>query len=258
MKAARLKEKNIYIEFFLCRYLYTGTISLEFSDLQRVLLLAEILELQSLTRHLTEIPHLGNIHQVTVTQAEQIGSQLENVISNPEEFYPDVIFELEDGRVAAHKAMLAARSDVMAAMFSENFIEGAASLVTLPGIMRSEFQAVTHFLYIDKAPPVTAHSCLLVLELANRFVLPRLISMIERTVITSLSAELEAGAEVHLEALELLEAAQMYNAVQLAAWCFAHIGQNYATLMTNFPRVMRSLSPDNQASLNLSRWPPLW
>ena len=243
---------------FRCRYLYTGTISLEFSDLQRVLLLAEILELQSLSRHLTEIPHLGNIDQVTVTQAEHIGAQLEAVISNPEEFYPDVIFELEDGRLAAHKAMLAARSDVMAAMFSENFIEGAASLVTLPGIMVSEFREVVTFLYTDQAPRVDAHTCLLVLELANRLVLPRLISMIERTVITSLSAEVEAGGEVHREALELLEAAQMYNAAQLAAWCFTHIGHNYAAMVTMFPRVMRSLSPDNQASLNLSRWPPLW
>ena len=62
--------------------------------------------------------------------------------SNPEEFHPDVIFKLEDGQVPAHKAMLAARSDVMAAMFSENFIEGSSSLVTLPGIQCSEFREV--------------------------------------------------------------------------------------------------------------------
>ena len=62
----------------------------------------------------------------------------------------------------AHKAMLAARSDVMAAMFSENFIEGSSSLVTLPGIQCREFREMTRFLYTDQAPRVTAHTCLLV------------------------------------------------------------------------------------------------
>ena len=126
-----LRPQNLF-----CRYLYTGTIHLDFADLQRVVLLAEILELQSLSRHLTETPHLGNIHQV-VTQAEHIGTQLEAVASNPEEFHPDVTFELEDGQVPAHKAMLAARSDVMAAMFSDNFLEGRAATITMPGIQRS-------------------------------------------------------------------------------------------------------------------------
>ena len=34
------------------------------------------------------------------------------------------------------QALLAARSDVMAAMFSDNFIEGAAAEVRLPGVHR--------------------------------------------------------------------------------------------------------------------------
>ena len=219
--------------------------------------LAELLELQSLHRHLTDIPHLGNIHEV-ITQAEDVGAQLEAASSHPEDFHPDVVFELEDGQVAAHKAILAARSDVMAAMFSENFLEGAASVVTMPGIQRSEFLEVTRFLYTDQAPRLNRANCLLVLELANRLVLPRLISLIERTVINGLGAEVEVGAEFQLEALELLEAAQMFNAAQLAAWCLGHIGQHYAEVVTRFPRRMRGLSPDNQARLNLMRWPPLW
>ena len=76
----------------------------------------------------------------------------------------------------------------------------------------------------------------------------------------------------------------MYNAPQLAAWCLAHLGHNYTSLASQHARsvvrsrgqvsrvtchevtrsrvtmcrMMRSLSPDNQALLNLSRWPPAW
>ena len=69
----------------------------------------------------------------------------------------------------------------------------------------------------------------------------------------------------------------MYNAPQLAAWCLAHLGHNYTSLASQHARsvarsrghqvtchevtvcrMMRSLSPDNQALLNLCRWPPAW
>ena len=124
-----------FLIYCVFRYLYTGTISLDFGDLQRVLHLAELLELETLCRHLTEIPHLGNIHQV-ITSSQVIGQQLEKASRDDEGFFTDVTFQLDDGVMPSHKAMLSARSDVMAAMFSDNFIEGTASLVSMPGVQK--------------------------------------------------------------------------------------------------------------------------
>ena len=44
--------------------------------------------------------------------------------------HPDVLFQVEDGTVAAHKCLLMARCDVMFGMFSYNFKESSLKLVT--------------------------------------------------------------------------------------------------------------------------------
>ena len=60
-------------------------------------------------------------------------------------------------------------------------------------------------------PHVTVDTCLMVLELANRLVLPRLINLIESSVILEMKIQLQNGEDVHLEALELLQPSQVWN-----------------------------------------------
>ena len=77
---------------------------------------------------------------------------------------------------------------------------------------RLELEVVTRFLYTDEAElPVSLAppGWLAVLELANRLVLPRLVTLLEREAIASLGARLEAGAEVTTEALQLLQPCQV-------------------------------------------------
>lgn len=45
--------------------------------------------------------------------------------------FADVMFELDDGSVPAHKAILTARCDVMKAMFSGDFRESSAKVVSV-------------------------------------------------------------------------------------------------------------------------------
>lgn len=45
--------------------------------------------------------------------------------------FADVTFELDDGSVPAHKAILTARCDVMKAMFSGDFRESSAKVVSI-------------------------------------------------------------------------------------------------------------------------------
>ena len=85
------------------RYLYTGKISLEFGELQRVIQLAELLELTTLVKYLTEVPHLGHIDQVVTCPAD-IGHMLESVCDQDD--HSDITFQLEDGCLAAHKVRI--------------------------------------------------------------------------------------------------------------------------------------------------------
>lgn len=45
--------------------------------------------------------------------------------------FSDVVFELEDGKQSAHKAILAARCDPMGAMFRGHFRESTAKIVSI-------------------------------------------------------------------------------------------------------------------------------
>ena len=108
-------------------------------------------------------------------------------------------------------------------------------------MFRLAFSAVLYYLYTDQTPHVTPVTCLLVLELANRMVLPRLVTMIETSVITQLRQEIEHGEELFIEALELLQPCQMFNAAQLAQWCLAYIGQNYLQIYERFIKLISIL-----------------
>ena len=209
----------------LLRYLYTGTVSLHSDNLSDLLQLASMLDLRTLHDYLSERPHHGDIHHL-LTSHLTIGSQLDTFCGGETSLhtFPDVTFQLEDGVEHSHRALLVARSDVMAAMFSNNFREGRAAVIPLPGIHRSTlslslliqfspfyrfaFQEVQRYLYTDLPPRVNPGNCLLVLELANRLVLPRLINLVEKSVIEQMKS---AGQEVFIEALELLEPCQVVS-----------------------------------------------
>ena len=114
-------------------YLTTGTVDLEFDQLQRVITLARMMELEDLYKYLTETPLLGHIH-TQIQDDDQRSKMMEESLE--EMLFPDVWFQLEDGVMGCNRAVLCARSDVMAAMFSENFIEGCSMSVTLPGVQK--------------------------------------------------------------------------------------------------------------------------
>ena len=73
--------------------------------------------------------------------------------------------------------------------------------------LRFAFREVQRYLYTDLSPRLSPLTCLPVLELANRLVLPRLVNLLEQTVIHQLKQADEQ--EVFIEVLELLEPSQV-------------------------------------------------
>ena len=65
----------------------------------------------------------------------------------------------------------------------------------------STFEQLLHYLYTDQTPPVKFTSCLGIIELANRLVLPRLVTLVEKAVIEEMSC---VSAGCGAEGLEVL------------------------------------------------------
>ena len=58
-----------------------------------------------------------------------------------------MVFEVDDGTVRAHRALLTCRSEVMASMFTNDFLEKSAKLVTVIFLYR--FMVISGFQCFD-------------------------------------------------------------------------------------------------------------
>ena len=127
--------------------------------------------------------------------------------------FSDILFKLEDGTCAAHKAILMARSDMMCAMFTheEIFKEASARVIHFPGVSKLTFFQLLHYLYTDKSPAnVTTSTCVHLIELANRLCLPRLVTLIETVIIELFTKEMEVEEDISEKALAILQPCQVH------------------------------------------------
>lgn len=236
------------------QFAYTGTVDRSALNLEETREAAEFLELPQLLVLLSKHPFVApdppdeNYDFFLKTRFQDICLD--------QGLFADVIFELDDGTCTAHKSMLAARCDVMKAMFSGDFRESQAKLIEFPGVREYTFHKLLCFLYTDEIPAVSASRCTNLLELANRLCLPRLVNLVEGRVIEDL--ECLQPSEAIEQCLRLLEPVKLHNGHQLADWCMNHLCINYNKLCRMSPRSMRLLHPENQAYLVEHRWPPVW
>ncbi|KAM9138250.1 rho-related BTB domain-containing protein 3 isoform 4-T5 [Pangshura tecta] len=65
----------------------------------------------------------------------------------------DVIFQIQGATVPAHRAVLVARCEVMAAMFNGSYIEANSFLVPVYGVSKDTFLSFLEYLYTDSCCP---------------------------------------------------------------------------------------------------------
>lgn len=98
---------------------------------------AEFLELSQLLVLLVEMQQCGGTvrdgTQLQENHEAYLRRKLQDVCLD-QGLFADIVFELDDGVCAAHKAMLAARCDVMKAMFGGDFRESQAKVVSMENI----------------------------------------------------------------------------------------------------------------------------
>ncbi|XP_065339074.1 rho-related BTB domain-containing protein 1 isoform X3 [Cloeon dipterum] len=253
------------------KFLYTGTIdtsklseiaSIPIGLLLEIRLAAEFMELPELLVFVTNIERCEEFLNAELKQQyrKAVRARLRSLCLSQGSF-SDVKFKLEDGTIAAHKALLMARCDVMRAMFSGDFRESAAKVVEFPGVKEEPFSQLLHFLYTDECPPgLSKHRCVDLLELANRLCLPRLTSLVETKLVREMQKAVDAGSpeDITDTCLKLLEPCKLHNADQLADWCMNHLCTNYNKICKSLPKLLKALHPENQAYLSENRWPPVW
>ncbi|XP_033341610.1 rho-related BTB domain containing isoform X1 [Megalopta genalis] len=248
------------------QFIYTGSLDKRYHDLQTApigLLLeirqaAEFLELPQLLMVLGTLQSREFNNELNNRYKQVVRQRLEDICLE-QGLFADVVFDLDDGSVPAHKAILTARCDVMKAMFSGDFRESSAKVIVFPGVREYTFHKLLCYLYTDEVPAISSGRCLNLLELANRLCLQRLVNLVESRVIEDLERlSQNEGNEAVENCLRLLEPCKLHNADQLADWCMNHLCVNYNKLCKMSPRSVRLLHPENQEYLNEHRWPPVW
>ncbi|XP_046983133.1 speckle-type POZ protein-like [Schistocerca americana] len=106
-----------------------------------------------------------------------------------------VILEAGDTRLLAHRAVLADRSPVFAAMFAHDTLEASSGAVSIPDVGGPVLRQLVSYLYTLRAPqlPGTAPQ---LLAAADKYGVSRLKAECERQVAAQLTVETAAAAAV--------------------------------------------------------------
>ncbi|XP_054917253.1 rho-related BTB domain-containing protein 1 isoform X2 [Dermacentor andersoni] len=171
------------------RYLYTGEIDTTNCPISEIQDAADLISVSDLQVYLTTIQKLDSLKNPSVDMKflDKLKLQLKEVCLD-KSLYADVLFRLDDGFCSAHRPLLMARCEMMAAMFSGDFRESSAKVVHFPGVSCKCFRYLLTYLYQDSlCNEVNASNCLELVKLADQLCLPRLVALIEERVVQELN-----------------------------------------------------------------------
>ncbi|KAL1424159.1 hypothetical protein MTO96_003654 [Rhipicephalus appendiculatus] len=171
------------------RYLYTGEIDISNCPISEIQDAADLISVPDLQVYLTSIQKQELLKNPSVDTKflDKLKLHLKDVCLD-KSLYADVLFRLDDGFCSAHRPLLMARCEMMAAMFSGDFRESSAKVVHFPGVTSKCFRQLLTYLYQDSlCSEVNASNCLELIKLADQLCLPRLVALIEERVVEELS-----------------------------------------------------------------------
>ncbi|XP_044590446.1 speckle-type POZ protein B-like [Cotesia glomerata] len=101
----------------------------------------------------------------------------------------DITLVVDNKKFLAHKALLMVRSPVFSAMFTSDMRETKENEVKINDIDPNIFEKVLKFIYIDQIDQINDNDVVDLLDAAEKFQLPSLKRMCERSVIQFLNTE---------------------------------------------------------------------
>ncbi|XP_055724754.1 rho-related BTB domain-containing protein 3 [Salvelinus fontinalis] len=186
-------------------------------------------------------------------RAAQLGPQsLVNLFNSP--LYSDVIFMVQGSVLPAHRAVLVARCDVMAAMFSGKYAEARSRVVPIHGVSSDTFLSFLEYLYTDTCCPASVLQAMAVLVCAEMYQVKRLQHLCEVCVCAYLqSMPSRELASTSISVIRLLRRAKCHNAEQLYVWLLHFIANNYL-IFSHKPDFLE-LSEEEREQVERLRWP---
>ncbi|KAK1174222.1 rho-related BTB domain-containing protein 3-like [Acipenser oxyrinchus oxyrinchus] len=236
------------------QFVYSGASrwnELEKSIRKRLKSVQEIEELLSKVRFLLGYEK-GSTEQAPLRHSTCNSTPIGHLFNSP--VLTDVIFKVQGVLMPAHRAVLAARCEVMAAMFNGNYAEANSCVVPIHSVSKDTFLSFLEYLYTDTCCPASVSQATALLVCAEMYQVPRLQHICEVCIITHLqcmpSREL---ASTNLSVVNLLRKAKFHNAVQLSAWLLHFIASNYL-IFSQKPDFL-DLAEDERDFVEKHRWP---
>ncbi|KAK2523229.1 Rhobtb3 [Columba guinea] len=166
----------------------------------------------------------------------------------------DVIFKIQGATVPAHRAVLVARCEVMAAMFNGNYLEANSILVPVYGVSKDTFLSFLEYLYTDSCCPASILQAMSLLICAEMYQVMRLQHICELYIITQLqSMPSRELASTSLSIVSLLKKAKFHNSDCLSTWLLHFIATNY--LIFSQKPEFQDLSVEERNFVEMHRWP---
>ncbi|XP_067424733.1 rho-related BTB domain-containing protein 3 isoform X1 [Emydura macquarii macquarii] len=166
----------------------------------------------------------------------------------------DVIFQIQGATVPAHRAVLVARCEVMAAMFNGSYVEANSFLVPVYGVSKDTFLSFLEYLYTDSCCPVSILQAMSLLICAEMYQVSRLQHICELYIITQLqSMPSRELASTSLSVISLFRKAKFHNSDCLSTWLLHFIATNY--LIFSQKPEFQDLSVEERNFVEMHRWP---
>nr|XP_047902541.1 rho-related BTB domain-containing protein 3 isoform X3 [Anser cygnoides] len=153
----------------------------------------------------------------------------------------DVIFTIQGATVPAHRAVLVARCEVMAAMFNGNYLEANSILVPVYGVSKDTFLSFLEYLYTDSCCP-EMYQVMRLQHICELYIITQLQSMPSRELATT-----------SLSIVSLLKKAKFHNSDCLSTWLLHFIATNY--LIFSQKPEFQDLSVEERNFVEMHRWP---
>ncbi|XP_064402041.1 rho-related protein racA-like isoform X2 [Halichondria panicea] len=238
-------------------FLYTGVVELdkESEGFDETIKISQLLNLPELEL-MCENARKGEefLNQKIITWLNDRHASVTKQLFLNKGLFSDVCFLVEGVVVPAHRLVLTTRCEVMSAMLSGAFQESAANEISIPDIPLDTFVSFLEYLYTDHAP-IEEGDSMGILELANRYVMSRLMSLCELYISKHVErATKDSISKANVDIIGILLSSQLHNASQLSTWCLHFISSNYADFEEN--EQFLQLDQDNLSYVEEHRWPP--
>ncbi|CAI9565858.1 unnamed protein product [Staurois parvus] len=182
----------------------------------------------------------------------QLCESLGQFFNNP--LLADVIFQVQDSKIPAHRAVLVARCEVMSAMFSGSYSEANRIVIPIHDMSKDTFLAFLEYIYKDTYCPASILQAMSLMICSEMYQVSRLQHVCENYIITQLqsmpSRELSSSS---LSVVSLLKKAKFYNSESLYTWLLYFLAAHY--LIFSQKADFQDLSAEELEFVEKHRWP---